>query len=191
MLNHDPELHFGQLARRPQLHIAQGLSHAEVQSQQTHHHAHEFLPFLLITFHIKPLICPPGRPFGAVAYHGGLCVLLVCEAVATEVLVQAVSSCLCLIMKLVYPAEPFGVGALSLASKSPDIYAEPDNGVRDQLMKVDLKLFQNFTYHLIKGEPKSCPKEALEYYNFIFFRLWNCFLSSKANQIIIIFSKIY
>ena len=50
MLSHDPELHFGQLARRPQLHIAQGPSHAEVQSQRTHHHAHEFLPFLLVSF---------------------------------------------------------------------------------------------------------------------------------------------
>jgi hypothetical protein len=65
-----------------------------------------------------------------VAYHGGLCVLSVCEVVASEVLVQAVSPCLRLVMKLVYLAEPFGVGALSLASKSLDIQAEPDNGVR-------------------------------------------------------------
>jgi hypothetical protein len=69
-----------------------------------------------------------------VAYHRGLCVLSVCEVVASEVLVQVVSSCLRLIMKFMYPAEPFDVGALSLASKSLDIHAEPDNGVRGQLM---------------------------------------------------------
>jgi hypothetical protein len=49
-------------------------------------------------------------------------------------------------MKLVYLAEPFGVGTLFLASKSLDIHVEPDNGVRGQLMQVDFKLFQNFTY---------------------------------------------
>jgi hypothetical protein len=91
MFGHDSEFHFGQLSRRPQLHIAQGPNHAEVQSQRTHHHAHEFLPFLLVSFHIKPIVRPPSRAFGAVAYHVGLCVLLVCKVVASEVLVQAVS----------------------------------------------------------------------------------------------------
>jgi hypothetical protein len=87
MLSHDPELHLSYLARRPQLHIAQRPSHAEVQSQQTHHHSHKFFPSLLVSFHVKPLARPSSRPFGAVTYHGGLCVLSVCEVVASEVLV--------------------------------------------------------------------------------------------------------
>jgi hypothetical protein len=95
--------------------------------------------------------------------------------------VQAVSPRLCLLMKLMYPVEPFGVSALSLASESLDLYAELDNGVQGQLMEVDLKLLQNLTYHLIKREPNSCPEEALEYYNFIFFWLRNSLLFSKAD----------
>jgi hypothetical protein len=61
VISYDSNLHLCQLARRPQLHIAQGSSHAEVQSQGTHYHAHELLPFLLISLHVKPLVCPPGR----------------------------------------------------------------------------------------------------------------------------------
>jgi hypothetical protein len=72
-------------------------------------------------------------------------------------------------MKLMYPAEPFGVSTLSLASESPDVNAESNNGLRGQLMEVDLKLLKNLTYHLIKGEPKSSPKEAFEDYDFILF----------------------
>jgi hypothetical protein len=45
-----------------------------------------------------------------------------------------------LVIKPMYPAEPFGVSALSLASESPDVNAEPDNSVRGQLMEIDLKL---------------------------------------------------
>jgi hypothetical protein len=72
-------------------------------------------------------------------------------------------------MKFMYPAEPFGVSTLSLASESPDVNTESDNGVRGQLMEVDLKLLQNLTYHLVKGEPKSSPEEAFEDYDFILF----------------------
>jgi hypothetical protein len=116
------------------LHIAHRSSHAEVQFQGTHYHGHELLPFLLIGLHVKPFVCPPGRPLGAVAYHGGLCVLLVCKVVASDVLVLAIGSFLRLKMKLMYPTEPFGVGTFSLASKSPDIHAKPNNGVQGQLM---------------------------------------------------------
>jgi hypothetical protein len=106
VLSHNSKLHLNQLAPGPQLHIAQGSSHNEVQSQGTHYHAHELLPFLLIGLHVKPLVCPPGRPFGAVANHGGLSVLSVCKVVAPKVLVQTIGSCLRLIMKLVHPIEP-------------------------------------------------------------------------------------
>jgi hypothetical protein len=71
VLSQNSKLHLSQLARGPQLYIAQGSSHADVQSQMTHYHGHEFLPLLLIGLHIKPLVCPPSRPFGAVANQGG------------------------------------------------------------------------------------------------------------------------
>jgi hypothetical protein len=76
-----------------------------------------------------------------VAYHGGLRILSVCKVVASEVFVQVVSPCLRLVMKLMYPIEPFGVSTLSLALESLDVNAKPDNSVRGQLMEVDLKLF--------------------------------------------------
>jgi hypothetical protein len=93
-------------------------------------------------------------------------------------------------MKLVHPTEPFGVGTFSLASKSPNIHVESNDGVGGQLVSVDFKLFQNLTNHLIKGEPKSCPKEAPEDYNLILLQLWNRLLSNETNQFIIVFSKI-
>jgi hypothetical protein len=75
-----------------------------------------------------------------VAYHRGLRILSVCKFVASKVFVQSIGPCLCLVMKLMYPTEPFDVSALSLASESLDVNAEPDNSVRGQLMEIDLKL---------------------------------------------------
>jgi hypothetical protein len=100
----------------------------------THYHAHELLPFLLIGLHVKPLIHPLGRPFSVVANRGGLGILSVCKIVAPEVLVQTIDSGLRLIMKFVHLTKPFGIGTFSLASKSPNIHVESNNGIGGQLV---------------------------------------------------------
>jgi hypothetical protein len=123
VLRHDPKFHFGQLARRPQLHIAQGLSHAKVQLQGTHYHAHELLPLLLINRHVKPFTCPASGPLGLAADHGGLRILSVCKVVASEIFMQTISPCLCLIMKFMNPVKPFDVSTLPLAS---DVVEPPE-----------------------------------------------------------------
>jgi hypothetical protein len=52
---------------------------------------------------------------------------------------QTISPCLCLIMKFMNPAKPFGVSTLPLASESLDVNAKPDDSVWDQLMEIYLK----------------------------------------------------
>jgi hypothetical protein len=46
---------------------------------------------------------------------------MVCKVVAPKVLVQTIGFSLRLIMEFVHPTEPFGIGTLSLASKSPNV----------------------------------------------------------------------
>jgi hypothetical protein len=139
VLRHGPKFHFGQWARRPQLHIAQGLSHAKVQLQGTHYHAHELLPLLLISLHVKPFTCPASGPLGPAADHGGLRILSLHKVVASEIFMQTISPCLCLVMKFMNPTKPFGVSTVPLASESLDVNAKPDHSFRGQLMEIYLE----------------------------------------------------
>jgi hypothetical protein len=145
---------------------------------------------LLVSFHIKPLICPASRPLGAVSNHRDLCIFSICKIIASEVLVQTIGSGLCLIMKFMYATKPFGIDTFSLASKSPYVNAKPNNSIWGQLVEIYLKPLQNFPYHIVQRERKPCPEEALEHNNLIFLWLWNYFFPSKANQSILVFSKI-
>jgi hypothetical protein len=40
-----------------------------------------------------------------------------------------------------------------VASEGPDEDAEPNDGVRGQLMKINFKKIQNFSYHLVQRKP--------------------------------------
>jgi hypothetical protein len=139
MRSHDPKLHFSQLARGTQLHVAQGPSHAELQSQWTHHHAHKFFPFLFVYLNIEPFTCLDSGPLGPVVDHEGLCILSLCKVVASKIFMQTVSPCLCLIMKFMNSAKPFGINTLSLALECLDVNAKPGDSVRGQLMEIYLK----------------------------------------------------
>ena len=57
---------------------------------------------------------------------------------------QSLFSSLRLIVKFMYPAECFGERLYPLTSESPDVHAEPNNGVRGQLKKVNPEFFQDF-----------------------------------------------
>jgi hypothetical protein len=70
-----------------------------------------------------------------------------------------------------HSAEPFGIGTFTLTSENPYVNAEPNNGIRCQLMEIYFKSFQNLPYHIVQGEPQPCPEEAPKHNNFIFFRL--------------------
>jgi hypothetical protein len=129
MCSHDPKFHFGQLARGTHIHVAQGLSHAEVQSQWIHHHAHKLFSFLFVCLNIEPFTCPTSGPLGPVADNRGLCILSVCQVVTSKFFMQTVSPCLCLIMKFMNPAKPFGISTLSQASERPDVNAKLDDSV--------------------------------------------------------------
>jgi hypothetical protein len=58
---------------------------------------------------------------------------------------------------------------------------EPNNGVRGQLMKINFKKFQDFSYHLVQREPQSCSKKTLENNYFIIFRHWGGLFSAKSD----------
>jgi hypothetical protein len=140
MLRHNSKFHFGQLARGPELHVAQWPCHVEAHSQGTHHHTHKLLSLLLISLHVKPFICPPSQPLGAVTDHRCFSILLVCKIVTSEVLMQPISSSLSLVVEFMHPAKSFSVGTLPLASESPYVYAESNYSIWGKLMKVDLEL---------------------------------------------------
>jgi hypothetical protein len=68
-------------------------------------------------------------------------------------------------MKFMYATKPFGIGTFSLASESPYINVKPNNSIWGQLVEIYLKSLQNFPYHIVQGEPKPRPEEALEHNN--------------------------
>jgi hypothetical protein len=87
------------------------------------------LSSILICLNVKPFTRPTSGPLCPIAYHGGLRIFSVCKVVASEIFMQTVGSCLCLIMKFMKPTEPFDVSTLSLASKIPVVNAKPDDSV--------------------------------------------------------------
>jgi hypothetical protein len=88
-------------------------------------------------------------------------------------------------MKLVHPAESFGKRLHSLASKSPDKDAEPNDGIRSQLMKINFEIFQNITNHFMQRKPQSCFEETSKNYHLIIFWLRSGFLFAKTNQLLL------
>jgi hypothetical protein len=94
---------------------------------------------LLISFHLKPFICLASRALGVIINHRSLSILLVCKIVASEVLMQPISSSLSLVVEFMHPAKSFSVATLSLVSESPYIYDESDYSIWGKLMKVDFK----------------------------------------------------
>jgi hypothetical protein len=70
-------------------------------------------------------------------------------------------------MKFMYSAEGFGEWLHPLTLEGPDVNAEPNNGVRGQLMKVNLKIFQDISNHLVQRKSQPCFEEALKDHHFI------------------------
>jgi hypothetical protein len=70
-------------------------------------------------------------------------------------------------MKLVHPAESFGKRVHSLALEILDKDAEPNDGVRSQLMKINFEIFQNIPNHFMERKPQSCFEETFENYHLI------------------------
>jgi hypothetical protein len=58
---------------------------------------------------------------------------------------------LCLVMQLMHSAESFSIWLHSLTSKGPNVDAEPNDGVRSQLMKIDFLIILNFPNHFVQG----------------------------------------
>jgi hypothetical protein len=56
-------------------------------------------------------------------------------------------------VQLVHSAECFGNWVHPLASEGPDEDTEPNDSVRGQLMKINFKILQNFSYHLVQRKP--------------------------------------
>jgi hypothetical protein len=83
---------------------------------------------------------------------------------------QSVFSSLRLVVKFMYSVEGFGERLHRLTSESPDIHVEPNNGVRGQLMKVNLEIFQDIYNHSVQRKSQPYFEEAFKNYNFIFFR---------------------
>jgi hypothetical protein len=52
-------------------------------------------------------------------------------------------------MEFVHPTKPFSIGTLPLASESPDVHTKSNYVIGGQLMKVNFKLLQNLTDHLV------------------------------------------
>jgi hypothetical protein len=88
------------------------------------------------------------------------------KVVAAEVLMKTICSGLRLILQLVHPAESFGIGTHTLASEGPYVDSKCNDCIGCQLMKVYLKIFQNFSNHLMQEEIKSCREEAFKNYDF-------------------------
>jgi hypothetical protein len=144
------------------LHVRQWYRNVEALFQGTHHHTHKLLPSLLISFHIKPLICPATRPFGAVSHHRGLRIFSICKIIASKVFVQTIYSCLGLIMEFIDSAESFSIGTLSLASESPYVDTERDYSVWCQLMKIYFKYFNTSPIISYNGTQSPTWKKLLK-----------------------------
>jgi hypothetical protein len=117
----------------------------------------------------------------------GLRILLVCKIVTSEDLVQTICHRLGLVMEFMNHAKSFSIDTSSLASESPYVHAKPKYSIWSQLMKIDFKVLQNFTNHVIQMKPKPRFGEALKNNNFIISWLWNYFVSGELYQLIIIF----
>jgi hypothetical protein len=52
-------------------------------------------------------------------------------------------------VQLMHSAECFGIWVHPLASEGLDEDAEPNDSVRGQMMKINFKKIQNFSYHLV------------------------------------------
>jgi hypothetical protein len=76
----------------------------------------------------------------------------ICEVIAAKIFMQPVCSSLRLIMQLMHSAECFGIWIHPFDSKGPDEDAEPNDSIRGQLMEINFKIIQNFSYHLIQGK---------------------------------------
>jgi hypothetical protein len=129
--------------------MAQWPCRPQAQSHRTHNHSHQFFPLLIVIFYVEPFICPLGRPLGAVYDYRGLGVLSVRKIIASKVYVKAICPGLRLIVQLVHSAETFSIGTYALASESPYVNTQPDNGIWCQLMKIYLKPLQNLSYYII------------------------------------------
>jgi hypothetical protein len=84
-------------------------------------------------------------------------------------------------VKFVHPVEGFGKWLHSLASKSLDKDAEPNDSVRSQLMKINFKIFQNICNHSMQRKPQPYFEEALKNYHLIIFWFRDGLLAAKAN----------
>jgi hypothetical protein len=88
-------------------------------------------------------------------------------------------------MKLMHLAKSFGIWVHPLASKGPYENAEPNDGVRGQLMKKYFIIIQNFSNYLVQQKPQSSFEKASENYYFVIFRLWSGFFAGKANKLLL------
>jgi hypothetical protein len=86
-------------------------------------------PLLLISFYIEPLTRPPGQPFGAVADYRGLGIFSIRKVIETKVLVKAIRSGLRLVVQLMHPTESFSISTHTLASESPYVNTESNDGI--------------------------------------------------------------
>ena len=103
---------------------------------------------------------------------------------------QSIFSSLRLVVKFMYSAEGFGERLHPLTSESPDIHAEPNNGVRGQLMKVNLKIFQDICNLPVQRKSQPCFEEALKNHHFIIFWFRDSLFPAKANQPLVGFSEV-
>jgi hypothetical protein len=103
---------------------------------------------------------------------------------------QPICSGLRLIVQLMHSTECFGIWIHPLASKGPNEDAESNDSVRGQLMKINFKILQHFSYHLIKREPQSGSEKTLENNYFIIFRRSGGLFSGKSDQFLFNFSEV-
>ena len=75
---------------------------------------------------------------------------------------QSVLSSLRLIVKFMYSVEGFGEWLHPLTSEGPDVNAEPNNGVTGQLIKVNLKIFQDISIIPCRGNLSPALKKLLK-----------------------------
>jgi hypothetical protein len=102
---------------------------------------------------------------------------------ATEVVVQLLlHGCLRLIMELVDMVEAFYVCLQTLASHHLDEDPKSYQGVRGQLIKVDVEFLQCFYNHLVEWELISSIQKASEHYHLIFLWQRGSIFSTKPNN---------
>ena len=75
---------------------------------------------------------------------------------------QSVVSSLRLIMKFMYSAECIGERLYPLTSESPDVHAEPNNGVGGQLMKINPEFSKTSTIIPYRGHLNPALKKLLK-----------------------------